>query len=706
MKVTQSDSRSISIVSDTGVTFSVPYRFFWNGHERPAESVVLTSPVDEEGDEPKAGKGKKAKPPGKAGSGTAATGTAPPGVYEARAFFLFGEVRDRIRNDAAGITVSRTWLVKTPGNGHLSIDVEFDPPADVACFFPGLHAAKGLPSSSVSFLGEKTSFPSSLFLSLGRKGVLLFSPSAVCGDSPGSIGVSRTVVEDEPPRLRVEMRFPGVEEPAGRIGPKPGDLLPAEDVLVESPGSLEHSHDLCLAFSSREEIAVRGAAAVLLRVAPAQPAPEDAAPPVAAGVDAGALADALHGVLGSHLHQAGGVAGLKELPDSPWISASAGLGCALALLKLFPGDARLGELALRFADFALKGQVPWGFFHESFHIPTARWLGVRGQEGSSLLSVGQSARVAELLLALSEALATAGRPHEKYFLAGLRFVDFLLDGKGKLNPPAGLHVASSSAVDPGAIPGLPGLEVFFPVSLVFARTGHDRYRKALDVLVRRFSGIPWDLFQPPASREGRGPDSAGALVAARLFVEMRALGYKPAEPPVTGAAAARARAAESTRLFASLLVPWIRVRAEPPGGDAPPLRSGYLLDSFVRQRLLCAGHETALLLLRLGALTPLEPEKNLLTTLARDCLASARCNPIGTAYIQHTRWDAAGMTGAGQGRGIQGKGSQGKRGTARDSARSAAGRIGPVDSRRFATELLAGLRRAEEFPSTVSRSAL
>ena len=43
MKVTQPDSRSISIVSGSGVRFSVPYRFFWNGHERPAESVVLTS---------------------------------------------------------------------------------------------------------------------------------------------------------------------------------------------------------------------------------------------------------------------------------------------------------------------------------------------------------------------------------------------------------------------------------------------------------------------------------------------------------------------------------------------------------------------------------------------------------------------------------------------------------------------------------------
>jgi hypothetical protein len=671
MKVTQTDSRSIRIVSESGVKLFVPYLIHWNGHDRLAESIVLTAPLDDEDEGPKAGKGRKVP-------------RVSSGVYEVRAFFLFGEIRDRIREDAAGIVLSRSWSVRTPGNGNLSIDVEFDPPSDISCLFPGLHSARGLPSSPLSFLGEKTAYPSSLFLAPGRKGVLLFSPSAVCGSSPGSIGISRTEVEDLPARLRVQMRFPGIEEPAGRVGPKPGDLQPAEDASLESPGSIDASHELCLAFSSREEIAVHGAAAVIQRVPRGQPSAPHS-------VDVGALTEALHQVLGSHLHQAGGVAGLKETADSQWISASAGLGCALALLKLFPDDARLGELALRFADFALKGQVPWGVFHESFHIATGRWRGVRGRERDSVLSVGQSARVAELLLALADELARKGRPHEKYFLAGLRFVDFLLDGKGKLNPPGGLHVPSSSAVSPDAVPGLSGLEVFFPVSLVFARTGHDRYKKAMDVLVRRFSGLAWDLFQPPSSREGRGPDSAGALLASRLYVQMRAFGYKPVEPPVSGAAAARARAAESARLFASFLVPWIRVHAEPPDGGAAASRTGYLLDSFVRQRLLCAGHETAFLLRRLESLTPVETEKRLLVTLAQDCLASAQCMPIGTAFIQHTRWDAAGLIGTGPGRRGQKK-----------SGENLIGRTGDIDSRRVATEVLAGLRLAEEYPVDAS----
>jgi hypothetical protein len=639
MKVTQPDSRSIRIVSDTGVKLSVPYRFFWNGHDRPAESVVLS------------------------------------GSYEVRAFFLFGEIRDRIHEDSSGITLSRTWSVKTPGTVHLCIDLELDPPENLSCLFPGVHSARGLPKAALSFLGEKTTYPSSIFLALGTKGVLVFSPSASCAGIPGSIGIGRTEAEDEPPRLYVQMRFPGIEEPAGRIGPKPGDLQPAEEEFIESPGSLDRSHELCLVFASREEITFRGPGAVLQRSASRSVRAKAAAEPV----DQGALADALHGALKKHLHQAGGVMGLKETPDSPWISASAGLGCALALRRLFPGDAVLSETGLRLADFALKGQVPWGFFHESYHIPSGRWRGVRGRPDATILSVGQSARIAELLLVLADDLARKGLPGEKYFLAGLRFVDFFLGEKGKLSQPGGLHRPSSSEVQPDAEPGIAGLEIFLPVSLVFARTGRDRYKKALDALVRRFSGLAWDAFQPPASREGRGSDAAGAMLAVRLYVAMRSLGYKPVEPPVSTAAAARVKAAESARLFSSLIVPWIRVHDEPRGGRPVLWQSGCVLDSFSRQRLLCAGHETALLLHQLEALTPDKPGKLLLSSLAHDCLASARGLPVGTAWIQHTRWDGEGK-------------AAGKRGTPRES-------IGPVDSRRLVTEVLAGLRLSEEFPA-------
>jgi hypothetical protein len=48
--------------------------------------------------------------------------------------------------------------------------------------------------------------------------------------------------------------------------------------------------------------------------------------------------------------------------------------------------------------------------------------------------------------------------------------------------------------------------------------------------------------------------------------------------------------------------------------------------------------------------------------------------PLGTAFLQHTVWDDGGETAA------------------------ARGRRGPIDSRRLASELLAALRLAEDFP--------
>jgi hypothetical protein len=650
MMVNQHDSRSITVVADTGVKFSVPYRFYWNGHYRPAESIVLTSPADAEEETGRRGR----KPQGSAA-----------GPFEVRAFFLFGEIRDRISQDASGISIARAWSVKTQGSVRLGIDVDLEPPAGLCSLFPGLHAARGMPAAPLSFLGENATYPAGLFLALGREGVLIFSPSAACGDTPGSIGVSRTEADDEPARVRVELRFPGVEQPTP---------APEQEAVIESSGTLERTHLLCLTFASREEIAIRGGEAVSVRVGVRRETTE----PILPLIDTAALGRSLQDALVSHLHQSGGVVGMREFPDSPWISASAGAGCALALRKLFPEDSRLGELALQLADFALRGQVPWGVFHESFHLPSGQWRGARGQAEASILAVGQSARVAELLLELSAELAGAGFPHEKYFLAGLRFVDFFLDEKGKLSPAGGLHRASSSVVTPDPRSGLAGLEIFFAVARVFRKTGHDRYKKALDVLVRRFSSLQWDPFQPPASREGRGSDSAGALLAARMYVEMRALGYKPAEPPVTGSAAARARAAESARLFASLLVPWIRVHGEAPAGAPARPGSGFLLDSFARRRLLCAGHETALLLLQLAELNPGEAEKRLLSSLARECLLSARGIPTGTAFVPHVRAETAGAHG---------------RGPAKKPPPDR--KSGAVDARRIASEVLAGLRLAE-----------
>jgi hypothetical protein len=639
MKVTQPDSRTIRILTDSGQAFRVPYRFYWNGHERPAESIVLT-----------AGKGDARSP------------------YEVRAFFLFGEIRDRIHMDAFGITLRRSWSVKSTGAVRLSIDIQFDDPSLVSGLFPGVGAFHGMPPETLSFLGEKTSYPASLFIAMGKNGVLLFSRTADCGAQPSAVGCARAEGEDEPPGLHVEIRFPGAEAPAARTGPRPDHTETPVEAVIESRGNLEMSHELFIACSTREEIQVCGASAVVERL---MAAPEKRASPELPPL----FVQAIHGILRTHLVEKGGVAGMRELHGGPWISSAAGLGLATCMRRLFPSDDRLQELALRLADFSLKGQLPSGFFYESYHLETGRWRGVRGTTEETLLSVGQSARIAELLLILSEDLQRDGLPHEKYYLAGLRFVDFFFDEKAKLCIPGGLHPARERRPVKTSAEALAGMEIFFPLARIHARTGKDRYKKALDLMVRRFSALAWDPFDPPQSRDGRGPDAAGAMLAVRLFVEMRGLGYRPVEPPTSGAAAAKARAAESVRLFASMLLPWLRLH--PAGADAA--MGGCLVDSFARQRLIFAGHQAALLLAQLGDLAEPPELRQLFQAFARQCLGSARLAPLGTSFFQHTRWDAAGK------------------------ADGAKGKTGPVDSRRLAAEIFAGMEIAENHPKLMAQ---
>jgi hypothetical protein len=276
---------------------------------------------------------------------------------------------------------------------------------------------------------------------MGKKGALLFGRSAECSGNPSTIGASRAEAEDEPPCLQVEIRFPGAEAPVSRTGPRPDHAEPPVEAVIETQGDLEMSHELYVAFSARDEVHVKGASAVFERLMPAT----ERRVPVELSVDPSLLARSLQGILRTHLVEKGGVAGIRELPGSPWISSAAGLGLALSMRTLFPKDDRLQELALRLADFSLKGQLPSGFFYESYHLenggnpsarirgnPSAGWRGVRGQPVQTLLSVGQSARIAELLLLLSEDLRRAGLPHEKYWHAGLRFADFFIDEKAKL----------------------------------------------------------------------------------------------------------------------------------------------------------------------------------------------------------------------------------------------------------------------------------
>ncbi len=569
--VTQPDSRTIRVDADGG-SFRLPYRFFWDGHEREPESVRLDT-----------------------GQGRA----------EARAFFLFGTITDTLGCDAHGVTISRAWSVKSLGTVRLSVDLEFDVADGAALLFPGVSAGS-LPGGA-AFPGDRTSYPLAVLARRGRSEALVWSDSPAVGGEPASIGAFPVTAEEGSAALRVQVRAPGIGLPFTRVGPRPADVRQPVEAVIESTGTLEARHRLFVVFAPPGAIQARGSAAVMARLRSAQKdaagAGEGGQEPTARPVDRRApvnrerLREALSSCLSTHLVQAGGVAGLREVAGSARLSPAAGVGAAVLVRRLFPGDERLAELALRMADFALKGQHPSGMFFTAFDQKSGEWQGVSGRAGAALLSVAEAARTADGLLALAGNLADAGLPSEKYWLAGLRFAESFTDEKLRLRLPGSLH-APARAPDNGAPvePGIGGLALFTPLARVLARTRRDRHKRPLDDLVRAFSALPWDSFAPPCGRDGRDADAEAALLAARLFVEMRGGGYRPVEPTGGTPAVQKKRAAEAVRLFASLLVPWIRVEA---GGDGAggagrgrraglPDGTGMLADSFTRQRLLPA----------------------------------------------------------------------------------------------------------------------
>ncbi len=617
MKIVQVSSRAIRIESQGG-SIVLPYRLYWNGHDRLPESIVLED-------------------------------------TRVQAFFLFATVKDEISEDEHGLRIDRSWSVMTPGTIRLTIDADFLSD-DVSFLFPGVAAGKA--GDPVSFLGERTSLPSYVFVfGGGTQGAsaqaagagarsrpaadsfLLFTGFPAAEEDASSIGVRR-VHGDDGASLAVEVRVPAVEEPRAVTGPRPGNTAETEVRDIESKGGLSRRMTLCAVFAPRREIAAAGMSAASARLPrtalPRLPAPD-------------AYRAALASCLETHLHEAGGAMGLREVPAGDIISASAGMEAALDLLSGSSGDPGRVETAMRLADFCLKGQHPAGLFYESYSLSKKAWVGAAGTsrgKGAAaegpLVPFAESARIADCMLRFSEALRGMRLPFEKYRLAGARFADGLCDEKGRLWMPGALHLPGDR--EP-AEKGLSALEAFFPLSRMFTLTKKDKYRKACAALASDFLSRCWDPASPPSWREGRDPDSRAALLAGRIAVEITRAGMGEPDPD----------------LFISLLAPWVHLNRPARGQAADPV--GGITDSFDRHRLLLAGAETAYVLLSLGSLSRSKQAVDLVSELSRAALEFSLHAPLGTAYFQHTRWDAEGKDAA-----------------------QARGRLGPVDSRRLARE--------------------
>lgn len=614
MTVSQRDARSVRIEHD-GLVFSLPYRFWWEGRDRSPESIAV------EGD-------------------------------RVRAFFLAAEIRDSLDSDAHGVLVRREWSVRSPGQVRLAVDVRLEPDGPVACLLPGVALALELPAGGVAVHGSRTAWPSAAGLTIGGRGIVGFAldegavPSGIAFAPADQDDLPPAEREDGPAPLVLALTLPGPDAAGQPVGGRSGAL--------ESTGTLEAARTFRIVSAPARRAWLRGAAAVLAAVG-AGPAVRPKGKAVRDAV-AGAVARCLE----THLYERGGVAGLRIDRAGPALSASAGAGMAVLLRELFPGDPSRTELALRLADFSLKGQHPCGLFYEAFHADRAEWQGMPG--------IADAARTADSLLALAESLRSAGLPHRKYQLAGERFVEFFFDDRGRFQIPGALHLPG---VREPLEPGLAALELCFPLARVLARTGHDRHRKALDALAHALAALPWGTPWLPSTGMGREPDSAGALLCARVLLELARRGRSSSSrtrtvpgPVDVGDAAA-------------VVLPWVYANPRPPIAGIPTL--GGIVGSFRDQRLTGAGAEAGWVLAGLADLAVEPWMRRTLEGFSRMCLAFADGLPMGTSSIGHLAESAAPSAD------VRGRGR-----SRRGPARSSGPVVGPVDARRLVRE--AGFR--------------
>lgn len=549
MRITQADFRTVRIAAD-GLTVLLRYSLYQNGDERLPESITCR------GD-------------------------------QVIAYFLTSTIRDFIAPGEGGFAIQRSWAVLQEGRVGLSFCLEFPELTGAAYLLPGVARGQSAPRQVEAADGALTALPNAVYLLASNRSVLVFTDPPRGELERGSVELRR-LVEEEEPLVRVEVRCPprlvaGVK-PGLWPGTKPG--LRAEPALTVS-GSFEHAARLNVVIAPARELYALGAAAALARLAADLPAPSPAV--LAPSALLARTREEITGCRESLLVREGGVCGLRLAPEEEVLSASAGAGLALLLLKLFPAQEAMEELASELADFALRAQVPSGLFYERYHLRRSSWLEVDGKkERTPAVLASESADTAYALLVLVGLLRRRGLPHTRYLHGATRAV-------------AALCAAAADSPDSEEA----ALVLPEPLVELYLLTGKDSDKKTLAGVKERFFA---EVRQPAV------PDSVHpALLRARAAAALGAAGFA-----VKGLDAC----------FRSLL-PWIYLNRFPGQEGADPC--GGLLESLGAHRLLFRGFELSHLLTRLNARQPVGVPA--LRSLLPHLLGFTLQQPAGTSYL-------------------------------------------------------------------------
>jgi hypothetical protein len=431
------------------------------------------------------------------------------------AYFLTSTIRDFFSETAYGFCIERHWNIATEGSFGFNFCLELPTDPEMAYLFPGVSSGRPLPLSGELSSGERTCYANGLFLFSNPASVLVFSDPPASTEEAGSIEAKRLQRENETDFARIEVRVPAAVKPAEKRSRRARE----EGLFFRSDGQLQYDLRLNVVTAPPDQIYRRGISAVLERGKTLLHSPPRLSPESIRD----SLGNQVEECLKVFLIDRGPLCGLLETKGGNILSSLAGCTLALMQLRFLPADTDAVELALRLADFSLKGQHPRGQFYPHYRMDRKSWLPA---ESPVAVALHRSAAIALMLLRIAAALESKGIPSSAYLQAASHMGDSLLQSNQDLEDIAGL-LYPDSLLSAGTAASGPGegaavlVELFLELQKV---TGKDKYRKAVRALKSGF----FSQKSQPGFLLGPGENTAdldAILIHAQAAVSLDTSGY-------------------------------------------------------------------------------------------------------------------------------------------------------------------------------------
>lgn len=585
MDIIQLDSQTIRI-KKSGFTFQLYYHYSWDRILRTPESVVLDG-------------------------------------NKVNVFFPTSVLRDAIIEQDRGFTIKRFWDIIPAGEICLFFTLDLLDHYTVPYLFPCLLYGNKVPREKIIIMGERLSYPSSVFLFPGNKCIMISASYPRKPEDQGSISVGIAPV-DSGSRLRTEIIFPPTEKLPRELLTSAGYLEGPEDNYFTSQGNLKKELEFHVLIESEKEIYASAVTKVHKRLGTILKKQLSFTKGEALDI----VKKGIEKIISSLIVNNQGIAGPRVSEGSNIISATATAGFSCLVQRFFETDLSMHEASLEYADFVLKSQHPRGIFFENYFLSQKEWVPDESQMKKTkgrdktikppVASILYSSQVAYYLLTLSEILKQKGYYSEKYFMAALKCVNLFFDQKNRL-----IDFGSDLNLDTLAPEklSLHCLEFIQPLIILLRQTEKEKYKKAIKKIKDDFLFDSFPDHSPPALDNGERPDVATSLILLKSVITLMDAGF----------------VVKNVDLFIQMILPWIYFNKS--SSPAPFEEVISMMDSFSRNRLVFHGFECAYYFLKFAPLTEVKKHQKLLNDLARDIIMATRNIPIGTPWLQHALWD-------------------------------------------------------------------